>query len=1531
MTPGSKRTASIDITQQNVTGINHWWSYEEGSIPGVGRWMINANSGNLIVQADDMDVPHRGVDLAFRRTYNSFSRHDFAGYDGANEVGQYGNGWTNTWDAHLSTNGCPNTGYSWAGFYGFTVHDIDGARYDYCFNSTGQLIAPPGMQSASLVVSPDGGSFYWTKKTGTQYTFYAPYYSGTSAAYSGRIYRISGRNQNNYIQFSYAWSPDASSSANLTNIYAATDDGGSQATLTFANFSGQQLLWQLTRPDGATITYDYDTAGELISVAKPAPNNSGTPAIETYNGYQSFLMVAGPRWNAGSENDGGYVAFYMDETTTAQVDGIEWVGVMNFQPSDGTSTLLQPAVATGPIIYRWEDVRVTPTYTSFTDTDRHSAVQYLDGAGRPTARQEYTGSQWLQTIEGWDAANNLATSIDARGNESDYLYDPMGNTIAVGEPLTTTSQGTIRPTRIYDYDGFNNVLAYCDENEAHAANADWTPISYSVKADDSLCSSQAGSVAHWRATYSYPSYEPFGELQSMSKPLGYTHTFVYDPSQQGGNDYGLPTAVTGGTISQFDGSSVTPMQAFWYDSVGNLRCYSKGQGLYVLTYDGLGRLVSNADPDDTSANTTSACGKTAGQPGWNTQTTTTYFPDGSKASTQTPSERAFGVSTTYTYDPDGNLATETQHHGCVPNQTCPDGTTRKWYDGADRLVEVAQPHDTRTLTNPVANYDGDPWLTRYLYDLSSGGVVTMTGSAPFTAYGNLFDTQTLLLDTSWTDVRGSAFDAVDRETSKFSYSISVTPGVSDRAHQLETTGLQYDLDATSLGMLSKKTNPNNESVQYLYDPHGRIVHESYAGDAGRTPAESYVYDASGRAVSITSSQFGVQQYSFDADGRLATSSEPNGGGLTSPAQISYGYYANGMRSAVSVTSTGITQLNALTYSYRVDGLLRTQTVSAFSSGMWNRQYTDAGRLIGVSGVDTQSRTYDTSGQLVNYAVSAGTVNYTHDPEGSVLTEYLPNVLLPGAGSPSPETIANTLNTRGELVDRGAPIGGGTTHRRMTTNSGCTATSTIPALLSDYDPSQDWTLDPGFCDRVNGISLAPDSSVQGLLYNGSEYLSGTKNTEAFDASGRVAQTVHTEYVFTTTGGGAGDKPLAGADPPPPDGLDTGGGPTGAMSATKRTTTVRTYDFENHLVTSQSAMHTTGLYIGGSAKTFDVTGPPLSVGWGPNGHPVSIGYSRWSSSMGNMTAHWDGDMILFVTDSSGNVIDFKAGLDGDITPRDVAFTGLSVYDRDAAGVIVETSNATGTTGFSPIDPSTVAGAGAGGTANYRGAVVQLQYVRSDGFLAAGVEINGVRAYDPNLGVWTTPDAYEGEVHDPASQQRYMWNHGNAYDYRDPSGYDALISKEGSGVVITLLVSFIGGTDAQRQMVKNGIEKQWTNEAYGLKTVVVEVPRGISMNTIVIKSGGETNVYPTGARGTMNYMNINPDDKNIAYGIAHESGHLLGIQDHYKKIVDENGKMIGSPTWTGYEQDVMGAFGKFGISTTDIWEILTSKQNIHLPMEE
>jgi RHS repeat-associated protein len=165
--------------------------------------------------------------------------------------------------------------------------------------------------------------------------------------------------------------------------------------------------------------------------------------------------------------------------------------------------------------------------------------------------------------------------------------------------------------------------------------------------------------------------------------------------------------------------------------------------------------------------------------------------------------------------------------------------------------------------------------------------------------------------------------------------------------------------------------------------------------------------------------------------------------------------------------------------------------------------------------------------------------------------------------------------------------------------------------------------------------------------------------------------------------------------------------------------------------------------------------------------------------SLTLHWDGDTVLFVSDTSGNVVDFKIGLDGDITPRDPIFTGLTVYDRDVADGVIEASNALGHSTLSPVDPMSLSQSSGSQSATYptvysaslqpESPAVAIAFLRSDGFMWDGLQINGVRAYDPTLGSWTTPDAFEGDAHDPASQQKYMWNRGNPVDYGDPSGYN------------------------------------------------------------------------------------------------------------------------------------------------------------------
>ncbi|HEY6235274.1 MAG TPA: DUF6531 domain-containing protein, partial [Candidatus Elarobacter sp.] len=237
--PGATRRTRA-LQSASGTGINPWWRYEEENVPGGGHVMANVGTGNMLLQDDDMAVPHKGISLAFRRTYNSQSRHDTAGTDGA-VPSMYGNGWTNTFDAHLSGS---RTGT-------ISVWDVDGARYDYTVAADGVTMVPPPGQRATLVTDGATG-YFWTKKSGTVYYFWAP--DGATAwpsstyqqygAYAGRLYQIIERNRYTYLTFAYTWDTASAAPGGKISAIAAQTESGLTANLSFTDVGGHRLLSQ---------------------------------------------------------------------------------------------------------------------------------------------------------------------------------------------------------------------------------------------------------------------------------------------------------------------------------------------------------------------------------------------------------------------------------------------------------------------------------------------------------------------------------------------------------------------------------------------------------------------------------------------------------------------------------------------------------------------------------------------------------------------------------------------------------------------------------------------------------------------------------------------------------------------------------------------------------------------------------------------------------------------------------------------------------------------------------------------------------------------------------------------------------------------------------------------------------------------------------------------------------------------------------------------------------------------------------------
>ena len=996
-----------------------------------------------------MSFAYAGGVVRFSRVYNSQSTHNVAGGDGG-YPGMYGNGWTNNLDVHMM-NG-PNGD--------LTVVDGSGTRFDYSPSGTGTWISPPGQHAQLTFNGTDG--YYWTQKDGTVLLFWGPNVASQNsslAPLAGRLSEIFSRNHNSWLVLDYyTWTgknlgEGAHTTAVIDHIVVSTQSGAS-ATLQFANFSEHQLLSTLTGPDGQTTSYNYDQYGDLVAVDHPgngSPSITGGTLEEEY-GYQSgssWMQAAyDPRWVETSGTAGGYEVWSGFSANGAPGSSGAY-GVMNFAPADGTSSLLQPSVATGAINYLSTAYAFSGGSTQATDSDGHNTLIAYDSLGRQTQNSVTLtsggSSTTLTTSYAWDANNDQISVINAAGSETDAVYDTNGNMVAIAGPVTSTADGTMRPTELFSYDAFNNVTASCNAKAVENMGATWgsTP----PPSSDGLCPANPTYAA--QAAYAYPSPEPYGELQSTTDPAtaaapsGYVTSYSYNAAQEGGTEYGLPTSVSAPSFTQADGSTRQPAAQVWYDSSGRPSCYFSGNGYWLITYDAMGRALSVADPDDT-ANGTGLCGKTGGQSGWNTATTVVRNPDGSVSSTQNPIERAAGVSTAYSYDQDGNEIAQVTHFAGI------SGTWSAWFDGADRMVDQTEPTSAGQT----------PWASRYLYDLSYGAGETLDGKT-LAGHGNMIDKQRYTA-SGWLDLALASYDAANRTTTSFAYPPCPYAGAAG-AVVCSNSPAASTYTYNSGDQLSMVTDPLNEQTQLAYDPMGNVSAAQYSGDGGVTPAMQYTYRGDGLLKTATSSAVGALTYTHDLSGNTTIKQEPDGTVHT------YGYYPDGSAESLSVSSATLSASPLFEYAYRPDGLLSSFLVEYRGAATMSYQYTAAGRLTArfdTSTAASETVGYFATGLPTSVAIPSGTFNIAqYDGEGDLQTYF-------GYGG---ESVNLTYDERGEL----------------------TGQSFSPNALAS-DGLETW---PAFGVTSDGGTLIQDPSEAYDARTGAVLAFGS-STYAYDAKGRL---------------------------------------------------------------------------------------------------------------------------------------------------------------------------------------------------------------------------------------------------------------------------------------------------------------------------------------------------------------------------------------------------------------------------------------------
>jgi YD repeat-containing protein len=571
----------------------------------------------------------------------------------------------------------------------------------------------------------------------------------------------------------------------------------------------------------------------------------------------------------------------------------------------------------------------------------------------------------------------------------------------------------------------------------------------------------------------------------------------------------------------------------------------------------------------------------------------------------------------------------------------------------------------------------------------------------------------------------------------------------------------YDSSSQTIGLLSETIDPLNASTNYSYDADAKVASMQFAGDGGVTPAQNYTYDPDGRPATATSAVFGTQTNTYDSDGRTTAVEEPRNGGVTLPATISYAYYPDGARKRLSVSTTSQTLTNLLSYSYRADGLEQTENFDySGTADTFLFTFTSAGRITNqtdLHGADSWS--YDTYGRLAGHSIPAGSYSaYSYDPEGQVTARTGYN----GVN----ETLA--YNVRGELTQdlfsndtyngcaTGSPRPDNPMFEGVDQEGGDGVMHPFQYMLHPCGSGSSTTTDAGaLWDARTGVIT--DGGSGDVTYG-------------YDVAGRQINSA-SAWSYSNK---CGDQTCSNSG-------------TGKFN--------QTYDAQNHLAGQVYgswnfiSQNITGCMVApGPMQQKYIGDQTVGYDWGPNGHPIRIGASPFAldvlstnpspapqSQISYDTVHWDGDSLLFTSNSSGTIDDIKIGTIAEYVPG--APNGVTVLDRDQSGLVVSTHNNAGVGAWTPGSPYRQNCSGNATptvqqtlAADQQAGEGPISEPATDGIFDGFNVIQGVRAMNNATGQWTTPDAYTGDIRDPMSERAYLWNRNNPVTYRDPTGYCA-----------------------------------------------------------------------------------------------------------------------------------------------------------------
>ncbi|WP_369802223.1 DNRLRE domain-containing protein [Geobacillus sp. B4113_201601] len=385
----SSNALTVKIPEANeYLGKEDYWS-----IIDVPYGSVNAATGNLIIDEDDVSISGRGPGLGITRTYNSLST----------SVGLFGKGWHSDAEMNIVAQGNEAR---------FT--DEDGTLHIFTKLSDGTYKAPTGVY---LELSETTNEYILTTKDQTKIHFRKS---------DGKLTKIVDGHGNATIYSYYN-----------EKLVSITDASGRKLSIEY-NASGR--IQKITAPMNRTITYEYNN--DLLT---KVTQTGGEVTRYEYDDRGRLVNVFEPTHTV--EKPVVYQFVYDGDRLSQAIDPEHHAYALNYDPTkrqlvvtkpNGRKTQYTFNEAANPIqiVDDAGGLNITTNYVYEGNNLKESYDP--NDAGTTTPTESYT----------YDANGNVLTATDRYGTET-YQYNQHNNVVSIID--TENDKTTIA------YDGLNPV------------------------------------------------------------------------------------------------------------------------------------------------------------------------------------------------------------------------------------------------------------------------------------------------------------------------------------------------------------------------------------------------------------------------------------------------------------------------------------------------------------------------------------------------------------------------------------------------------------------------------------------------------------------------------------------------------------------------------------------------------------------------------------------------------------------------------------------------------------------------------------------------------------------------------------------------------------------------------------------------------------------------------------------------------------------------------------------------------------------